>query len=168
MNTPPVPGHGLPASLPRRRLLVAGAGLAAWPATWAVSASLPPAVSLTDELGKALRRGEPLLVMVSLKGCPFCDVARNHYLAPLRAEGQIDVVQVDMKSSRPVRDFQDQTVTQDQLIRRWTIRLAPTVLFFGRGGVEVAERLVGGSVPDFYGAYLDQRLDTARRAVRGR
>ena len=133
-----------------------------------MSASLPPAVSLTDELGKALRRGEPLLVMVSLKGCPFCDVARNHYLAPLRAEGQIDVVQVDMKSSRPVRDFQDQTVTQDQLIRRWTIRLAPTVLFFGRGGVEVAERLVGGSVPDFYGAYLDQRLDTARRAVRGR
>lgn len=133
-----------------------------------MSASLPPAVSLTDDLGKALRRGEPLLVMVSLKGCPFCDVARNHYLAPLRAEGQIDVVQVDMKSSRPVRDFQDQTVTQDQLIRRWTIRLAPTVLFFGRGGVEVAERLVGGSVPDFYGAYLDQRLDTARRAVRGR
>ncbi len=149
-------------------MLVAGAGLVAWPATWAVPASLPQAVSLTDELGKALRRGEPLLVMVSLKGCPFCDVARNHYLAPLRAEGQIDVVQVDMKSSRPVRDFQDQTVTQDQLIRRWTIRLAPTVLFFGRGGVEVAERLVGGSVPDFYGAYLDQRLDTARRAVRGR
>ena len=34
-------------------------------------------------------------------------------------------------------------------------------------GVEVAERLVGGMLPDFYGAYLDQRLETARKAVRG-
>jgi hypothetical protein len=26
---------------------------------------------------------------------------------------------------------------------------------------------VGGMLPDFYGAYLDQRLETARKAVRG-
>jgi hypothetical protein len=29
----------------------------------------------------------------------------------------------------------------------------------------VAERLVGGYIPDFYGAYLDDRLRTARAAV---
>jgi hypothetical protein len=38
------------------------------------------------------------------------------------------------------------------------------VLFFGPGAREVAPRLVGLS-PDFYGAYLDQRLDTARRRL---
>ena len=32
------------------------------------------------------------------------------------------------------------------------------------GGKEVAERLVGGS-PDFYAAYLDNRLTQARKAV---
>ena len=122
---------------------------------------------LADSLAGALRRGEPLLVLVSLKGCPFCDVARNHYLGPMRAQAQIDVVQVDMGSARSVRDFLGQALTQDQLIRRWQIKMAPTVLFFGRGGVEVAERLVGGSNSDFYGAYLDQRLETARRVVRG-
>lgn len=40
--------------------------------------------------------------------------------------------------------------------------LAPTVLLLGPSGRELAERLVGAGVPDFYGAYLEQRLATAR------
>jgi hypothetical protein len=41
--------------------------------------------------------------------------------------------------------------------------LTPTVLFLGRQ--ELAERLVGVAVPDFDGAYLDERLATARQAL---
>lgn len=151
----------------RREVMVAATCLATVRFVHAATVTLPQVGSLADSLAGALRRGEPLLVLVSLKGCPFCDVARNHYLGPMRAQAQIDVVQVDMGSPRPVRDFLGQALTQDQLIRRWQIKMAPTVLFFGRGGVEVAERLVGGSNSDFYGAYLDQRLETARRVVRG-
>ena len=43
--------------------------------------------------------------------------------------------------------------------------MAPTVLFFGRGGTEIAKRMVGGMLADFYGAYLDQRIATARKAL---
>jgi hypothetical protein len=35
-------------------------------------------------------------------------------------------------------------------------------LFFGRGGVELVERMTGGYIADFYGAYLDDRLRQAR------
>ena len=45
------------------------------------------------------------------------------------------------------------------------VKSSPTLLFFD-GGKEVAERLVGGYIPDFYGAYLDQRMHTARMAVK--
>ena len=45
------------------------------------------------------------------------------------------------------------------------MRIAPTVLFFGRDAVELVPRLTGGYLPDFYGAYLDQRLETARKAL---
>ena len=44
------------------------------------------------------------------------------------------------------------------------MKTAPTVLFLGPGGQEVADRLVGGS-PDFYSAYLDGRLERARQAL---
>lgn len=132
----------------------------------ATPATLPTAESLPDELAQALKKGSPLLVMVSLDGCPFCKVARQNYLGPMREQEGLPVVQVDMRSNRMIRDFKGTLLTQDALIRSWGIKVAPTVLFFGRAGVEVAERLVGGYIPDFYGAYLDERLRLARAALR--
>lgn len=163
LTSAPLAGHGLS----RRDWLLAGAAVCATGAAWASPAILPLAESLQDELALALKKGQPLVVMVSLEGCPFCVVARNSYLAPLRAEGRLDIVQVDMRTGRPLKDFQGQALTHEEMTRRWAIKLAPTVLFFGKGGQEVAERLVGGMLPDFYGAYLDQRLEAARKAVRG-
>ena len=130
--------------------------------------ALPMPASLSDELALALKKNEPLLVMVSLVGCPFCHVARESYLAPLRVQEGLPVVQIDMRNRQNVIDFQGQTLTQDELIRRWGVKVAPTVLFFGRGGVEIADRLVGGYIPDFYGAYLDERLKQARVAIKGK
>jgi len=133
---------------------------------FAASGSLPVPTSLPEELALAIKRGSPLLVMVSLEGCPFCKIARENYLMPLQHQHSLSMVQVDMRNRQMVRDFDGIDLTQDQLIRKWGIKIAPTVLFFGRSGVEVAERLVGGYIPDFYGAYLDDRLRVARAAVR--
>jgi len=149
----------------RRDLLLAAATLPLALGT-ARAAELPAAHNLKDELASALARREPLVVMVSLEGCPFCKIARNNYLAPMHEQEGLHVAQVDMRSRTRVLDFQGKAVTHDDLVRLWKIRIAPTVLFFGRGGAEVAERLVGGYIPDFYGAYLDQRLAQARATLR--
>ena len=129
-------------------------------------ATLPTTDSLQEELANALKKNAPLLVMVSLEGCPFCKVARENYLGPLREQQGLLVFQVDMRSKRPIKNFAGLTLTQDELIRSWGVKVAPTVLFFGRGGLEIAERLVGGYIPDFYGAYLDERLKLANSALR--
>jgi thioredoxin-related protein len=57
-------------------------------------------------------------------------------------------------------------VTHAELVRAWKIKVAPTVLFFGPRGKEVAERLRGGYIEDFYGAYLAQRLQQARAVIK--
>lgn len=115
---------------------------------------------------QALKMGQPLVVMVSLDGCPFCHVARNNYLAPLRQQEGVPVFQLDWRSGAVVRDFGGSAVTHAQLVRAWKIKVAPTVLFFGPGGKEVGERLEGGYIEDFYGAYLTQRLQQARAAIK--
>lgn len=169
MMLPPIPTTQLTGAgrrlLSRRRLMLAGGAVYAFGLARAAPASLPTAVSLADELAQALKNGSPLLVMVSLEGCPFCKVARENYLVPMREQQGLAVVQLDMRSSRAIKDFKGATLTQDELIRSWRIKVAPSVLFFGRGGVEIAERLVGGYIPDFYGAYLDDRLRVARAAL---
>lgn len=131
----------------------------------ASGASLPQSRSLAQELALALKLRQPLVVMVSLHGCPFCDVVRNSHLAPmLRREG-LPVTQVDMRSAAMTEDFAGRATSHDRLVRNWNVTVAPTVLFFGKGGEEIADRLEGGYLPDFYGSYLDDRLLAARRRI---
>lgn len=170
MATPQSPvGMDARRLLERRRLLQvlgAAACIGAVGVAQASAGSLPLVVSLQAELAQALKKDHPLVVMVSLEGCPFCKVARQNYLLPLREQQGVPVVQLDMRSSLMTRDFKGAPVSHDAMSRAWGIRIAPTVLFFGRDGLEVAERLVGGYIPDFYGAYLDQRLQQAHAALR--
>ena len=152
-------------NLTRRAWLGAALLLGVVPSTGA-AVSLPRARSLRDELALALKRGQPLVVLVSLDGCAFCKMARDHYLSPLREQQGLPVVQLDMRSAAPVQDFKGVALTHDALVRAWGISLAPVVLFFGRDGLEVAPRLVGVGSPDYYGAYLDERLVQARSALK--
>ena len=128
--------------------------------------TLPAAESLPASLEHALQAKQPLVVMVSLHGCAFCKVVRENYLQPLRVSG-LQVVQVDMRDNRVLVDFDGTSLTHDAWVRKQGIKLAPTVLFFGAQGREVAARLKGAYLPDFYGAYLDEQLAVARRMVAG-
>lgn len=76
------------------------------------------------------------------------------------------IVQVDMRSDRQVIGLQGQPQTHDQLVKQWRVSIAPTLIFLGPKGQEVAERMKGGYLPDFYGAYLEERIALARKALR--
>ena len=156
------------ARLSRRSFALAplAFGAGAWLSGRAAgAAALPAAESLAAELAAALRQGRPLLVMASLAGCPFCRTVRDSYLAPMQRETGQPMVQLDMGSSRPVSDFDGAQRSHDALLRGWRVGVAPTLLFFGPGGREAAPRLAGASIPDFYGAYLDERLRSAQAAL---
>jgi thioredoxin-related protein len=140
--------------------------VARFDSVWAAAPILPSSTSLALELAQALRAKQALVVMVSLDGCPFCKTVRSSYLAPLHERGELRAVQVDMGSSTLTRDFAGTSLTHAQVIQRWGVKVAPTVLFFGPQGTEVAERMVGAYVADFYGAYLDERLLQARQKLK--
>jgi len=127
-------------------------------------ASLPAAQSLSDELARAIQNKQPLVVMVSLDGCVFCRQVRQSHLSPMHKAGGV-IVQVDMRSAQAVLDFAGKLTTHDQLTRVWKVSITPTLLFFGPGGKEVAERMEGAYLPDFYGPYLDERIAQGRQAL---
>ncbi len=170
MSRPPVTptlGH----AWPRRRVLgaalVAAGAAAGLPApVRAAGRTLPLSKSLPDELGLALKAGQPLVVLVSLHRCPWCEEVRNNYLGPMQAEQALPVVQIDMRGTQRTVGPQGQPIVHDAQVKAWGVKVAPTVLFLGPGGREVADRLVGGS-NDFYATYLDRRLEQARKALAG-
>lgn len=163
--------HSKPVFNRRRSTVLAGLGVASGLGLSPVLAQeqtsdpghsgLPAARSLRDELAGALARKSPLVVMVSLDGCPHCRVARQSHLVPMWREG-LPIVQVDFRNERVLTDFLGQKRSHDEMTRLWRVTVAPTLLFFGPGGREVAERMEGAYLPDFYRSYLEQRLDQAR------
>ena len=128
---------------------------------------LPLPASLLAAAHAARTRREPLIVMVTLKGCAFCDIVRNNYLGPMYRKGEVYAVQVNMLDRKStLQDLRGQTTTPYEQARAWRARIAPTVLFLDYDGREIAERLEGMNLADFYGAYLQERIDEARKKVR--
>lgn len=129
-------------------------------------AALPSPTSLRGAALAAAARGEPLVVMTTLPGCVYCDLVRNHHLLPMRKEGKVQAVQLNVTDrTSHLQGFQSNSTTPAEQATVWKARFTPTVLFFGPDGKELAERLVGVAVPDFYGEYLDARLAEARRKL---
>lgn len=128
---------------------------------------LPVPGSLRRAGAAAWRVREPLVVMVTLKGCAFCDVVRNNYLGPMMARQEVFAIQVNMLDRRTaLEDFAGLTTTPYAQARAWGARIAPTLLFVDAQGRELADRLEGMTVADFYGDYLRQRIDQSRLALR--
>lgn len=151
--------------------------LARWLATGAVmgaahdvvlardNTALPVPDSLQRVALAASRLREPLVLLVSLPGCPYCELVRRNYLLAQRAEG-LPVWQIDVTDKRTqILDFAGEPANGAVLARRWKATFTPTVLFFDRMGEEVAPRLVGIAVPDFYGAYLQDAWTQARKKL---
>jgi len=129
--------------------------------------ALPSPASLRAAAQAAAAKGEPLVLMTTVAGCPFCNLVRNHHLLPMLRAGQVQAVQLDIRDRRSnLQGFSGNTTTPAEQATVWKARFAPTVLFFGPQGQELAERLVGVAVPDFYGEYLEARLAEARSKLK--
>jgi thioredoxin-related protein len=140
------------------------AGVAWLAAPSARANDLPAAANLQREIAAAAARGEPLVLMVTLAGCAYCDVVRRLYLRPLHAAGRVPVLQVEMRSRADLLGPRGEATRGADLARQWKVTMAPTVLFLGPGGAELAPRLRGYS-EDFYGGYLDDALAAARQRL---
>lgn len=140
----------------------------ALPATWvtAKDTALPVPTSLPQAAQAAKAKGEPLVMLITLPGCVYCEMVRRSYLLPARRDSDLQAWQLDVNNkTSPLVGFDGQPTTAALQASAWKATFTPTVLFLSSQGQELAERLVGIAVPDFYASYLEQRLATARKAL---
>ena len=152
-----------------RRPFLAAMGLSALAQPLSVHAAdtaLPVPASLPAVAAAAAARGEPLVLLVSLPGCPYCELVRRNYLLPGRKDAGLQAWQLTITDTKtPLTGFDGKVTTAYAQIQQWKAGFTPTVLFLGPRGEELAGRIVGVAVPDFYGGYLEQALATARQAL---
>lgn len=114
---------------------------------------------------QAQRQGQPLVLMVSLPGCPWCELLRRNYLIPMRKEGLHAFEFMINERRLHIVDFQAQRVTPSAFSERLKVSMTPTVLFLNAQGQEIAARIEGVASADMIGSILDDRLATARQRV---
>jgi thioredoxin-related protein len=129
--------------------------------------SLPKPHDLGNLAKLAQLKGDPMVILASLPGCPYCELARRSYLIPYKSEQGLHSWQLDTTDTHSVLlDFAGQKTSPAAYLKALRIKVTPTLLFLSASGEELAPRLEGASVPDFYGAYLDDRLASARKRLR--
>lgn len=128
--------------------------------------ALPVPPSLPQAALAAKAEGQPLVLLVSLPGCVYCELVRRSYLMPLLPDIGLQAWQLNISNdSTALIGFDGKPTTAAAQTKAWKATFTPTVLFLGSQGQELTERLVGIAVPDFYGNYLEQRLTAARKAL---
>ena len=126
---------------------------------------LPLPIDLAQVSRAAAQGGQPLVLMVSLPGCPWCELLRRNYLTPLRAQGLPAFEFMVNDRSNALRDFQGKNTLPAALASQWKVSITPTLLFFNAQGQEIAPRIEGVASADFIGAVIDERLASARERI---
>ncbi len=127
---------------------------------------LPFPTDLAQASRLANAAGQPLVLMVSLPGCPWCELLRRNYFLPMQSEGLVVYEFMINERTRTLQDFQEKRSTPSSLSAFLKITTTPTVLFFDAKGNEIASRIEGVASADFIGAVIDERLTISRERLK--
>ncbi len=132
---------------------------------------LPLAKDLQADGRDARSRKAPVVILFSLPGCPYCEIVRRSHLLPMLRDPKaapVIIRQVDIDSDQAVVGFDGKATTHAAIARAHDVRSVPVVAFWDGDGRPLADPLKGMLLPDFYSAYLDSAIESARARLAGR
>lgn len=148
--------------------------ICAWILAWlplapaaAAPAEPPLAADFAADARAAADSRVPILVFYTRDGCSWCETARR-YLRPLAGDTQrvlIREVAVDQPRQR-LTDFDGRRTTHAAFAREHRVKLTPTLDFLDARGQRLVDPLVGVSLPDFYGVFIDRAIDESLAKLR--
>ncbi len=128
-----------------------------------------PATDLRHEARIAKSKNLVLVLEFSSEYCGFCRKLEDLFLLPMQRNADYDdkilIRTVSLDAYESVIDFDGKSMSTDEFASRYEVSLTPTLLFLNADGVEMSEKLIGIWSEDFYGAYIDNRIDEARERL---
>lgn len=158
-----------------------------WPALWcsillitfvllatkiAVSNEDQAIVSATDLSQDASRARSDKLVLVlefTLEDCPYCELLEEEFLKPMSINQgyreKVIIRSVPIDGDYLIKDFMGGSTTGSQLASRYHVDTTPTMVFLDADGNELSKKLIGIWSIDFFGSFIDERIDLALEKI---
>ena len=130
------------------------------------SVEMVPASDLRTEARIARSKNLILVLEFSSEYCGFCRKLEELFLVPMQRNAEYDskilIRTVSLDAYETLVDFDGRFMTTSEFASRYEVSMTPTLLFLDADGVELSEKLVGIWSEDFYGGFIDNRIDEAR------
>ncbi len=133
------------------------------------SAAMIPATDLRQEARVAKADNLLLVIEFSSEYCAFCRKLEELFLLPMQRNSEyrnkvlIRYVSLDMYET--LVDFRGRSMSTGEFAARYDITLTPTLLFLNGDGIEMSDKLVGIWSEDYYGGFIDNRIDEGREKL---
>jgi thioredoxin-related protein len=125
-------------------------------------------IQATDLRAESLLAKEKALVLViefSAEDCGYCRKLEDLFLLPMQRNAEygdkILLRAVSLSEYDRLIDFHGRSVTTAEFAAQYDVALTPTLVFLDADGVEMSEKLVGIWSEDFFGGFIDNRIDEA-------
>lgn len=135
-----------------------------------LAVTIPPLHDLEADAELAQGLKIPLLLMFASESCPYCVQVEEEFIKPMIISGdytdKVLIRHVMVDGYEQVTGFDGRAISVDELARRYSISLVPTVVIVDPGGEPLVPRLVGITTRDFYGGELDDAIDASLARLR--
>jgi len=143
------------------------AGLSTGPAQ---AGTVPVASDLQEDASTSRAANLPILLIYTAKHCHYCDEVKAGVFNPIAADPayreRMLLREVRIDSNIRLVGFNGDVTSHRSFATDRGITIVPTLEFLDGAGLQVSRPLVGVSIPDYYGAYVDNGIEQAIRNLR--
>ena len=123
------------------------------------------ASDLREEARIAREKNLVLVLEFSSEYCGYCRKLEELFLVPMQRNEEYDskilIRQVSLDLYETLVDFEGRPMSTSEFASRYGVSMTPTLVFLNSEGREMSEKLVGIWSEDFYGGFIDNRIDAA-------
>jgi thioredoxin-related protein len=118
---------------------------------------------LQADLALAKAKKKPLLILFSQVDCRFCHNVRSQHLKHIALNTKSPVIVREVMAGAGHSVGKESV---DALYKRLGVKFFPTVVLYDSQLKAISEPLLGSDTSGFYGAYLDNAIETAVAAFK--
>ncbi len=160
-------GHRLAwvVSLPIKRVLPLAIAFSLVGSAVGDSVSMIKVTDLRTESLLAKQNGLVVVIEFSADDCAFCRKLEELFLLPMQRNTEYDdkilLRVVSLSDSDSLIDFDGRLVSTAEFAAQYDVTVTPTLVFLNTDGEQASEKLVGIWSEDFFGGFIDNRIDEA-------
>ena len=133
------------------------------------TSGIASATDLFKDASLAREQGLVILIEFASDSCEYCRLLEKEFLNPMLINSEYDekviIRSVQLDGYESFRGFQGELISPGQFASRYGIKVTPTIVFLDANGNELSDKLVGIWSVDFFGGYIDNRIDIAKGKV---